>query len=596
MLRRFLFDRFRDAGDDGYVVTCASLSYLLPFIALAPLAGWISARLPLRVILVGTALVSLSITFILALRAGGAASNVPATFGLVALGGIGLSSAVSMTSLYACLRQVAKEARRSLLRTNAWFGAGMLVSILGGMFLEGWPFLDNGTPFAMLLGLYGVAAVIGGLLTPSLAVPFRESPATIPQRSLAEIGRIARSPEARNALLGLASAWGLGGILFQLAPSRVAILGLSAGLAGGCLAASVVAHPRRGLGWVPLAYLLLFGFSCRLLHSVEGWWSWCGAGFSLGLMFAPLATAFQGQLSAESSRYGIAFQLSLLVLGLVSFPAGAGILNQALDVPMQLTILAGLGAIVAGYVWFRELLEMLTSLVFLLFYRIRVRGPGLEAFPVQGSVLVVANHAAWFDPFWLGKVIPRRLIPLMGSVFYDLPVVSWLMRNVIQAIRVPEVPMRRETPELDEAIARLDQGECVVLFPEGRLRRRAEIPLQHFGQGVWRILQDRPQTIIVPCWIEGGWGSYTSYYLGPPTRHKRMDWFRPITVVMGEPERVPTEVLMQHQTTRKYLEERVLALRSHLPPEAASSASTVISRPDTLAHPAPAEEANELDL
>src|SRR5205807_6869638 len=91
-------------------------------------------------------------------------------------------------------------------------------------------------------------------------------------------------------------------------------------------------------------------------------------------------------------------------------------------------------------------------------YRIRGHGPGLEHFPPRGPVLVVANHSAWLDPIWLAKVLPRRLLPMMTSVFYDLPVMRWLMVHVAQAIRVQASTYRREAPELEIAIAELDRG------------------------------------------------------------------------------------------------------------------------------------------
>ena len=77
------------------------------------------------------------------------------------------------------------------------------------------------------------------------------------------------------------------------------------------------------------------------------------------------------------------------------------------------------------------------------------------------------------------------------------------MINVVGAIRVEEARLRREVPQLHEAIATLDQGEVVLLFPEGSLRRREDRPLKLFGQGVWHILHQRPLTPVVVCWIEG---------------------------------------------------------------------------------------------
>jgi 1-acyl-sn-glycerol-3-phosphate acyltransferase len=165
---------------------------------------------------------------------------------------------------------------------------------------------------------------------------------------------------------------------------------------------------------------------------------------------------------------------------------------------------------------------------------------------------------------WLGKVAPRRLIPMMSSTFYDLPVINWLVKYGARAIRVQDSAYRREAPELQQAIAVLDRGEALLIFPEGRLRRSEERPLYPFGQGIWLILQQRPDIPVVPCWVEGGWGSYCSYYNGRPTKNKRLDFWRSIRIAVSEPEVIPAELLADRRATRRYLMQRCLEARCHL--------------------------------
>ncbi len=195
----------------------------------------------------------------------------------------------------------------------------------------------------------------------------------------------------------------------------------------------------------------------------------------------------------------------------------------------------------------------------------RSYGPGLEQFPLRGPVLVIANHAAWLDPLWVARALPRPLTPLMLSTFFNLPVLSLLTRYVVHAIPVPDSGFRRETPELTAAIAALDRGESVLIFPEGWLRRKDEQPLRRFGQGVCRILKERPGTPVVACWVEGGWGSFTSYRNGPPMHGKPLDWRRNIAVGVSAPEVISTAVLAEDQATRLYLMQACLQARSHIP-------------------------------
>jgi 1-acyl-sn-glycerol-3-phosphate acyltransferase len=152
----------------------------------------------------------------------------------------------------------------------------------------------------------------------------------------------------------------------------------------------------------------------------------------------------------------------------------------------------------------------------------------------------------------------------MTSVFYDLPGVRWLMVHVVGAIRVQRGAFRREAPELREAVDRLRRGGCILLFPEGILRRKEEQPLMPFGQGVWHILHDLPQTPVVACWIEGAWGSFASYRGGPPMKNKPLDWRRPIEVAVSEPRVLDATVLADHRTTRAALRQACLDCRASL--------------------------------
>jgi 1-acyl-sn-glycerol-3-phosphate acyltransferase len=228
---------------------------------------------------------------------------------------------------------------------------------------------------------------------------------------------------------------------------------------------------------------------------------------------------------------------------------------------------AALALVLAATGWrvlFRETLEQLMEIGLWPVYRIHAHGPGANLIPRHGALLVVSNHAAWFDPLWLAKILPRRVTPMMTSVFYDLPVLRWLMTRVVHAIRVPSVTYRREAPELREAVDVLDAGGCVVIFPEGQLRRRVEQPLRKFGRGVWQILRERPETPVIICWIEGGWGSYTSYQSGPPITNKPIDRWRTIDIAVSEPLKLHPALLADHLKTREFLRRACLDARTYL--------------------------------
>ena len=73
-----------------------------------------------------------------------------------------------------------------------------------------------------------------------------------------------------------------------------------------------------------------------------------------------------------------------------------------------------------------------------------------------------------------------------------------------------------------------------------------------------------PETPVVACWIEGGWGSYTSYFDGPPTVNKHPDWWRRVRVGMAPPRVLDAKLLSDQRAARAYLMQMCLDTREYL--------------------------------
>ena len=214
--------------------------------------------------------------------------------------------------------------------------------------------------------------------------------------------------------------------------------------------------------------------------------------------------------------------------------------------------------------FFRPAFEWFFVISFGTMYHIRGKGPGFAAVPPVGPMILLANHGGYFDPVVLQKVTDRPVTGMMTSVYYDLWFVKLMSKLIFRTIRVPDATVRHEAPELREAVASLDRGECVMIFPEGWLRRKEDVPLKRFGQGIWQILRDRPETPVVCCWIEGTWGSFFSFKNGPPMKGKGFDFWRTVDVGVNAPILVPPGVLGNHWDTRFFLMNEVSAARAHV--------------------------------
>lgn len=333
-------------------------------------------------------------------------------------------------------------------------------------------------------------------------------------------------------------------------------------------------HPYRGLGLATFA--LLASCLASLSAAVSQKWS----GWNVAITSTCLSVAFVRLAMFLDHFHGsrrLGLGLAAGALSVIGILAGAAIeqygeyrgLGIWRNVPYRFTwvpVATGVATVFALVMFFRPVFEFACESFFWFMFRVRLAGPGACQMPPRGPCIVIANHACWFDPFFLALVLPRPITPMMGSQFYDLPVLRLLMRHVLHVIRVPEdVYKKQGTPEeIVEAIAALDRGECLVVFPEGFLRRSEEKLLKRFGRGIWQILAARPDTPVFCCWIEGAWGSYTSYFNGPPTKNKKRDFRRAIGVAVPPPIAVERTILENHLTTRIFLMNCVLESRGIL--------------------------------
>lgn len=98
--------------------------------------------------------------------------------------------------------------------------------------------------------------------------------------------------------------------------------------------------------------------------------------------------------------------------------------------------------------------------------------PGIRADGTQEGIVVCTNHISWFDPLECAHFLydngrPPRFLG-KESVF-RIPVAGRIITGAGQ------IPVYRETVDaaasVREAIAAVEKGECVVVYPEGTITR-----------------------------------------------------------------------------------------------------------------------------
>jgi 1-acyl-sn-glycerol-3-phosphate acyltransferase len=96
----------------------------------------------------------------------------------------------------------------------------------------------------------------------------------------------------------------------------------------------------------------------------------------------------------------------------------------------------------------------------------RIAAHGLESVPKNGGLLILANHISDLDPILVQWACPRPIFFMAKRELFDMKGIGWLMRT-FQAF-----PVKPDSPDrgaLRRAIALLKAGECVCIFPEGKI-------------------------------------------------------------------------------------------------------------------------------
>ena len=101
-------------------------------------------------------------------------------------------------------------------------------------------------------------------------------------------------------------------------------------------------------------------------------------------------------------------------------------------------------------------------------YRLEVRGA--ERVPAEGPVVVAASHVSVLDPFVLSVSIERPLRYLGKAEL-------WKLRPLVPVLdALGAIPVARDmgdTAAIATALAALELGEAVGIFPQGSVRRDA---------------------------------------------------------------------------------------------------------------------------
>jgi 1-acyl-sn-glycerol-3-phosphate acyltransferase len=179
----------------------------------------------------------------------------------------------------------------------------------------------------------------------------------------------------------------------------------------------------------------------------------------------------------------------------------------------------------------------------------RVTHKDLHHIPDKGGALLICNHVSYMDAPLLAGACHRPIRFVMFEDLYKIPVLHWFFRTS----KVIPISHRGRTirTAMNEIQRALDNGEVVLIFPEGHLTYDGEV--DQFRRGMDMILQRSPVP-VVPLALQGLWGSYFSRHGGKAMLKLPKRFWSKVTVAAGpavEPE----------QANADYLRDEVIRLQ-----------------------------------
>jgi glycerol-3-phosphate dehydrogenase (NAD(P)+) len=144
----------------------------------------------------------------------------------------------------------------------------------------------------------------------------------------------------------------------------------------------------------------------------------------------------------------------------------------------------------------------------------RLRRLGREHIP-DGGVVLAANHRSFLDPFAIGCCLPRPIYFLAKQEMFKNPILGWLL-NCMGAF-----PIRRgesDDESMKTALALLERGDAVVIFPEGTRIKAGSLAKPKRGVGRLALQSGAP---VVPIAVAGSERARAGWRIRPVKVHVR---------------------------------------------------------------------------
>ncbi len=301
-------------------------------------------------------------------------------------------------------------------------------------------------------------------------------------------------------------------------------IGIVAGMAAAIYFGRLMRIPHLfASGFIILCLALVTAPLCK---SIETAWIWLiPIGMADAVVIVMLDTILQ-KITPDRVR-GKIFGLQLTASTL-SFLIGTIIVAHIIGFINPLNVFKGIAIfsfVLAALVLvfdksFRYfLLKATLGQIFLLLFRYRVEGA--ENIPRKGKCILAGNHTGHLDPFIIQMATNRQLWFVTGPAAFKVPIV----RHLLKYYNVLPLKFGKGIEAIESANQKLNSGEAVIIFPEGKFTPNGE--LCKFNRGVG-LMAKETNAPIIPFAIKGGFETW-----GRTRRLPKL--FNTIVVQFGQP-------------------------------------------------------------
>lgn len=534
---------------------------LLPYIALAPIAGWFSDRYSKRAVLMAMLIMQAGVLLL-----AGATFNLQlgrngVLLALVSFLLLAVQSTIFSPAKMGVLKELAGSRRLGMVA--GWLQMITMLGILGGLWIGGewfdWLFARSGNawtaaaqPIWILFGVAMVALLAGWIIQPTPSHPEARFHASLLWEHFSHLGEVLHDRPMRRAFLGNAAYWFVASMVAAMfvdiglalhpdtaaggaasASSRMTLM-VGLGTAAGSIFVSWVNRRGLQLGMVPLGALGMTitlawaGFSP--IHERMFDWSLMAVGFAGGCYLVPMQAYIQDR--ADPVRRGrVLSSMNLLdsVAGVVAVMFLLGLKHFGVGFRGQFCALAALMLVATIYtlrILPQDLIRMVTLWIIRSVYK--VRAVHADRIPRDGGVLLLPNHVTYVDAFILSAACERHLRFVIWDVFYHI---VWF-NGVLRLFGTVPISPTKAKDAIRTVAGALKSGDMVCLFPEGRLTRVGALNEVRKGFELMARQGDAP---VVPAYMDGLWGSIFSFQSGRFFTKWPKKLRYPVTVYFGEP-------------------------------------------------------------